>query len=187
MEESVIGRMMVGASLLLGFLGGCTAGVESDNDDDCYAGPGSGSSGSGASDSSSGSGAVVPDSARACVEAGGTVLPGGTCLKTCTSDLDVPGNDLFEDCLPLGMTCRYEEDATCYPPNNCLEDSECSNGFICVRAVDAQLGNCRFPCSTTSDCPRLNDCITNCPNGEYVDLGFCARREYNSPPTFCDL
>lgn len=134
-----------------------------------------------------------------CEAADGERLAGGFCLKTCTADEKAAGNDLFEDCVPLGMLCvdAYGDDDYCRPASwsdECATDEECGAGALCVTetyfATGTSLSYCRIDCSADGFCGPLRGCVESCSGDNFSTLGFCHTAagwpEGDSEPTICE-
>lgn len=125
----------------------------------------------------SSSGATDP-----CVENGGTLLASGYCFKECTLDGNSPGNDLFMDCVPLGMVCRdsFISGQYCTPSSwlgsECSSDADCDPGGVCVTRFDLDgsvaFSYCYIDCSTDPNCGNLH-CVQDCPSGLTSPVGYC--------------
>lgn len=114
-----------------------------------------------------------------CVENGGMRLEGGYCYKECTHEEKALGEDLFGDCVELGLVCRDEStwggQDFCYPANaTCTTDTDCDPGLTCVHRGDSGDAWCEVPCDATGSCPPDMRCVTSCAGGYFLDLDFCA-------------
>ncbi|MFO0636670.1 MAG: hypothetical protein U0168_27880 [Nannocystaceae bacterium] len=92
------------------------------------------------------------------MENGGTLLASGYLLKECTLDGNSPGNDLFMDCVPLGMVCRDSFISgyctlSSWLGSECSSDADCDPGGVCVTRFDLDgsvaFSYCYIDCSTS--------------------------------------
>ncbi len=146
-------------------------GTEDGSDDAATTDDGDTSSADGESESSSGG-------IDECTEAGGMRLEGGYCYKECTHEEKALGEDLFSDCVELGLVCRDEStwggQDFCYPANaTCSTDTDCDPGLACIHRGESD-AYCEVPCDASNGCPPDMRCVTSCQGGYFVDLDFCA-------------
>ena len=135
-----------------------------------------------ASDAESSDGST--STADPCTDNGGELLADGFCFKQCSFDdsQSLPGNDLFGDCLELGMVCRSSilSGDYCSPDSwlsaECGSDADCDPGGVCVTRYGLDgvpaFSYCHIDCRTEPNCGTLH-CVQECPSGLAAPIPYC--------------